>query len=121
MSDVNHLFELSQRVAIITGGTGPLGREFAKTLAQAGASVVETVAPPVLGTAGRTAMNSPRPMPDNARAAPWTGQGGSDGRFGGTRKPTGHWKNQQTGHGAPAAAGGPRDDRRSQREDEGYG
>ena len=49
MSDVNHLFELSQRVAIITGGTGLLGREFAKTLAQAGASVVETVAPPGAG------------------------------------------------------------------------
>jgi len=40
MGEVKGMFDLSGRVAVITGGAGLLGREFSKTLAQAGASVV---------------------------------------------------------------------------------
>jgi len=40
MDRVKDRFDLSSRVAIVSGGGGLLGREFSKTLAQAGASVV---------------------------------------------------------------------------------
>ncbi len=40
MSEVADLFDLSDRVAIVTGGAGLLGAEFCGTLARAGASVV---------------------------------------------------------------------------------
>lgn len=40
MSDLAKLFDLTGRVAIVTGGAGLLGIEFSKTLAQAGARVL---------------------------------------------------------------------------------
>jgi len=40
MSSLPHLFDLSERVAIVTGGVGLLGTEFCKTLAEAGAAVM---------------------------------------------------------------------------------
>lgn len=40
MGDVREKFDLGGRTAIITGGAGLLGREFSRSLAQAGASVV---------------------------------------------------------------------------------
>lgn len=40
MSKINELFSLKNKVAVITGGTGLLGYEYAKTLASAGAKVV---------------------------------------------------------------------------------
>jgi 2-deoxy-D-gluconate 3-dehydrogenase len=39
MSDIRKLFDLTDRVAIVTGGAGLLGTEFSKTLAEAGAAV----------------------------------------------------------------------------------
>ena len=40
MSQLPHLFDLSGRVAIVTGGVGLLGAEFCRTLAEAGAAVM---------------------------------------------------------------------------------
>ena len=40
MTETSKLFDLQDRVAIVTGGTGLLGKEFCKTLTAAGASVV---------------------------------------------------------------------------------
>jgi NAD(P)-dependent dehydrogenase (short-subunit alcohol dehydrogenase family) len=40
MSPLPHLFDLSGRVAIVTGGVGLLGSEFCRTLAEAGAAVM---------------------------------------------------------------------------------
>lgn len=40
MSDLAKLFDLTGRIAIVTGGAGLLGVEFSKTLAQAGARVL---------------------------------------------------------------------------------
>ena len=40
MANLPDLFDLSGRVAVVTGGAGLLGKEFCKTLAQAGARVV---------------------------------------------------------------------------------
>jgi 2-deoxy-D-gluconate 3-dehydrogenase len=40
MANLPELFDLSSRVAVVTGGAGLLGAEFCKTLAQAGAQVV---------------------------------------------------------------------------------
>lgn len=40
MSEIPELFDLTDRVAVVTGGAGLLGTEFCKTLAQAGASVI---------------------------------------------------------------------------------
>ena len=40
MSKINELFNLKNKVAVITGGTGLLGFEYAKTLASAGADIV---------------------------------------------------------------------------------
>src|SRR4030066_1890266 len=40
MNSVMQKFDLTRRVAIVTGGPGPLGKEFCRTLAEAGASVV---------------------------------------------------------------------------------
>jgi 2-deoxy-D-gluconate 3-dehydrogenase len=40
MKELNTLFDLSGRCALVTGGAGLLGAEFCRTLAQAGASVV---------------------------------------------------------------------------------
>lgn len=37
---IQHLFDLTGRVAIVTGGPGLLGKEFCRTLAEAGASIV---------------------------------------------------------------------------------
>ncbi|MBN2386548.1 MAG: SDR family oxidoreductase [Anaerolineales bacterium] len=53
MSTVFDLFRLQDRVAVVTGGAGLLGREFCRTLAEAGASVV--VADLAAGPAGETA------------------------------------------------------------------
>ncbi len=39
---ISRLFDLSGRVALITGATGYLGRSMARALAEAGASVVIT-------------------------------------------------------------------------------
>jgi 2-deoxy-D-gluconate 3-dehydrogenase len=40
MSPLPQLFDLSGRVAIVTGGVGLLGSEFCRTLAEAGAAVM---------------------------------------------------------------------------------
>ncbi len=40
MSKIPELFDLSERVAVVTGGAGLLGEEFCRTLAEAGAAVV---------------------------------------------------------------------------------
>ena len=40
MSELPTLFDLTGRVAIVTGGAGLLGAEFCRTLAMAGSSVV---------------------------------------------------------------------------------
>ncbi|WP_299029486.1 SDR family oxidoreductase [uncultured Thermanaerothrix sp.] len=40
MTSIFDLFKLDGRVAVVTGGAGLLGREFARTLAEAGAAVV---------------------------------------------------------------------------------
>lgn len=40
MSDIFDKFRLNDQVAVVTGGVGLLGREFVRTLAQAGASVI---------------------------------------------------------------------------------
>lgn len=40
MPKIQDLFDLTQRTAIVTGGVGLLGKQFAKTLAEAGALVV---------------------------------------------------------------------------------
>jgi NAD(P)-dependent dehydrogenase (short-subunit alcohol dehydrogenase family) len=40
MSKTIHLFNLAGRTAVVTGGCGLLGKEFSRTLAEAGASVV---------------------------------------------------------------------------------
>ena len=40
MSDIPTLFDLSDRVAVVTGGAGLLGAQFCRSLAQAGAQVV---------------------------------------------------------------------------------
>ena len=40
MSELSELFNLSDRVAVVTGGIGLLGEEFCWTLARAGASIV---------------------------------------------------------------------------------
>lgn len=40
MTKIQDLFDLSNRTAIVTGGVGLLGKQFAKTLAEAGATVI---------------------------------------------------------------------------------
>jgi len=40
MSDILDKFQLKGRVAVVTGGAGLLGKQFCRTLAQAGADVV---------------------------------------------------------------------------------
>ena len=40
MSNVLDKFQMQGQVAIVTGGAGLLGKQFARTLAQAGAAVV---------------------------------------------------------------------------------
>ena len=39
MSKLPELFDLTDRVAVVTGGAGLLGAEFCRTLAEAGAAV----------------------------------------------------------------------------------
>ena len=63
MSNIFDKFNLKDRTAVVTGGAGLLGKEFCRTLAQAGALVVvadlnETVAQQVAGDLNREGMRA---------------------------------------------------------------
>ena len=40
MVELPELFNLTGRVAVVTGGAGPLGEQFCRTLTQAGAQIL---------------------------------------------------------------------------------
>ncbi len=77
MSTIFDKFSLKDRVAVVTGGAGQLGREFCRTLAEAGAAVVvaDLAAGPAeetaraLGAAGHRAMSFPLNVADPASCA----------------------------------------------------
>jgi 2-deoxy-D-gluconate 3-dehydrogenase len=66
MADIFDKFKLNNQVAVVTGGAGQLGKEFCKTLAQAGAAVV--VADLNEGLAGQVAGELQQA---GHRAIPW--------------------------------------------------
>jgi 2-deoxy-D-gluconate 3-dehydrogenase len=71
MTSLPDLFDLSGRVAVVTGGAGLLGKEFCKTLAQAGALVVIADMDEEAALAQAASLNREWPVPlGNARVDP---------------------------------------------------
>jgi 2-deoxy-D-gluconate 3-dehydrogenase len=71
MADLPDLFDLSGRVAVVTGGAGLLGKEFCKTLAQAGALVVIADMDEEAALAQAASLNREWPVPlGSARVDP---------------------------------------------------
>lgn len=63
MASLPDLFDLSGRVAVVTGGAGLLGKEFCKTLAQAGALVVIADVDEEAALAQAASLNREWPVP----------------------------------------------------------